>query len=388
MKPNTDVVVVGARVAGAATALLLARRGHRVVVVDRVSPSTDTLSTHALMRTGVLQLRRWGILDAIVEAGTPAVRSINLGFGREQIGFALRDEFDVDALYAPRRPVLDMALLSAAVAAGVEFRTATTVVGVTRDDAGRVDGVRVASGGSTSTIRARFVVGADGMRSKVATAVGSPFTHFHGPMNSVIYGYFSDVPTDGYDFQFTPRAGSGLIPTNDGVVNVFVAYPRSEASQDSRDTEQVFRDALGRSRPELAERVAAGHREGRFRRSSGIPGFLRVPGGPGWVLVGDAGFTKDPLSAHGISDALRDAELAAMAVDRSIAFPDEESEALGGYQATRDRFAVPLYTETKALASHGWDEAEASRRLRVLSDITEAECRFLAGTPELAVRAA
>jgi 2-polyprenyl-6-methoxyphenol hydroxylase-like FAD-dependent oxidoreductase len=371
---SPEVVVVGGRVAGAATALLLARLGHDVLVVDRTDPGSDTLSTHALMRPAVLQLHRWGVLDAIVAAGTPAIERITLGFGDGRVSFDLKHDFGVRALYAPRRTVLDSALLAAAVKEGVEFRAGTRARAVTRDIAGRVDGVVLDTGGNQTTMRSRCLVGADGMTSRVAEMVGATTYESYRPTSSVIYGYFEGVEAAGYEFQFTPGAGSGIIPTNTGLVNVFASWP-SRAT--STDTESWFHRVLEVSSPAIAARVRAGVRVGRFRRSPGVPGFLRTPGGPGWALVGDAGSTKDPITAHGISDALRDAELTARAVHRSLVEPGAEASAFHEYRATRDRFALPLLREGRALASYRWDAEEASARLRTLSAISDDECRFL-----------
>lgn len=376
MSAHRDIVIVGGRVAGAATALLLARRGHQVLVVDRVNPVSDTLSTHALMRTGVLQLQRWGVLDGIVERGTPPIDRITLGFGHRRVGFALREEYGVGSLYAPRRQVLDSELLEAAVREGAEFRSATRALDITRDPGGRVDGVVLDTGRSSFTMKTRFVVGADGMRSRIADAVGSLTYASHRPTNSLIYGYYEGVDASGYEFQFTPGVNVGLIPTNGGLVNVFAGYRKGSFDG---DTESVFRSVLEHGSPEMSARVSAGSRIGRFRRSPGVPGFIRTPSGPGWALVGDAGFTKDPISAHGISDALRDAELAAEAIGRSLEDPPAEAAALAGYQAIRDRFALPLYHESRKLAAFGWDAEEASARLRTLSAIGDEESRYLYG---------
>ena len=136
-----DVIVVGARVAGASTAMLLARQGHGVLLLDRATMPSDTMSTHAVLRTGVLQLTRWGLVDRVVAAGTPPIRKIVLGFGDDRIRFDVRDEFGIDSLYGPRRIVLDEILLRAAIEAGVDFLDGTAVKDVLRDPEGRVTGV-------------------------------------------------------------------------------------------------------------------------------------------------------------------------------------------------------------------------------------------------------
>jgi 2-polyprenyl-6-methoxyphenol hydroxylase-like FAD-dependent oxidoreductase len=374
MKPAYDVVIVGARVAGSATALLLARLGYRVLLLDRNHPSTDTLSTHAVMRTGVLQLQRWGVLPRVVGRGTPPIRQLTLGFGENRIRFDFRVEHEVDALYAPRRPVLDMALLEAALEAGVEFRQGQRVVDLTFDSSGQVTGVVVHDGKRQRTLTARFVVGADGRRSTVASLVGTASYETHPPVNVMTYGYFADVADSHYLSQFTPGSVVGYFPTNDDLTVVFASRP---IAQGIFTDEGEFQQMMDDSWPEMGERIRAAERVGRFYHSVGIPGFLRVPGGRGWALVGDAGFTKDPLSSRGISDAFRDAELLAREIDAVLNKGKGDELAMADYQATRDRFAIPLLRVSQTLACFEWDAEEASALLRKLSKIIDEECRFL-----------
>jgi 2-polyprenyl-6-methoxyphenol hydroxylase-like FAD-dependent oxidoreductase len=374
MQSKFDIVVIGARVAGAGTALLLARLGYRVLIVDRTYPDRDTLSTHAIMRTGVLQLKRWGLLSPIIARDTPPMRQITLGFGANRISFDFRAEFGVDALYAPRRPVLDTVLLEAAIAAGAEFRPGERMVDVVMDASGRATAVTLASGKGQTTLPAQFVVGADGLRSRVAAAVGAASYAAHLPANMMTYGYFAHVANSRYVAQFTPGYATGFFPTNDGLTCVFAARPL--AAGPIRDAAE-FQRVMEASSPEMGEQLRQAEQVGRFYRSMGIPGFLRVPGGPGWVLVGDAGFTKDPLSARGISDAFRDAELAARAIDAVLCDRQTTKHAMVEYQATRDRFALPLQEATRRLAFFTWDEAEASALMRQLGKIADEECQFL-----------
>src|SRR3954454_8339602 len=141
-----DVAIVGGRVAGASTAMLLARAGLRVVVVERSQRGSDTVSTHALMRAGVLQLSRWGVLRDLVRAGTPAIRSTAFHYGDGvSTHVSLRSSPGVDALYAPRRHLLDRLVVEAAAASGADVLHETPVVGLLRGDDGRVLGVRIPS---------------------------------------------------------------------------------------------------------------------------------------------------------------------------------------------------------------------------------------------------
>ncbi|HJR86601.1 MAG TPA: FAD-dependent oxidoreductase [Acidimicrobiia bacterium] len=369
-----DVVVVGARVAGAATALHLARAGHDVLIVDRVGPPADTISTHALMRSGVLSLRRANVLDRVVEAGTPEIRQVGLVFGSEQISFPVADEWGVDAYYAPRRTVLDAALLDVAMEAGVTFISGLSVTSVLRAEGGRVAGVSVRTAEGDASISARQVVGADGTNSRIAREVEAPTLYFSKATNAVVYSYFQGIPTSGYDFRFLNHRNVGLIPTNDGLSLLFVGGPLSEAPVDS---EEYLITTLRRVAPDLAEAVGSATRTERFYRAKGIPNLLRDPGGDGWSLVGDAGFTEDPIAAHGITDALRDAELCAEAVSTSLRDPSLEVEAKSRYREVRNRFANSLLEATVPLANFEWDGAEASQLLRKIGEVAEDECELL-----------
>lgn len=380
MTYDYDVIVVGGRVAGASTGMLLARQGHKVLIVERAEMPSDTVSTHAVMRTGVLQLSRWGILDRVIDAGTPPVRNITLGFGDERIRFQVKPDFGVDMLYAPRRFILDSALLDAAREAGADIRDRTSMTNLIRGSNGRVEGVEVGRHGGGERIRSRFVVGADGHRSRVADRVGSTAYRSHQPLNAIHYGYYENVDADGFWFQFTPGVNAGLIPTNDSQCLVFAGRPREQRRQFSRDPAGEFFHLLERAGPDLAARVSDAHRIGRFRGTNGLEGFIRQAWGPGWALVGDAGHTKDPISAHGISDALRDAELCARAIDKALA-GDAEATALAWYEQLRNSLSGRIYEESEALARFEWSPEEASARMRVISDEIRAESETLLTLP-------
>jgi 2-polyprenyl-6-methoxyphenol hydroxylase-like FAD-dependent oxidoreductase len=326
------------------------------------------------MRTGVLQLQRWGVLQRIIDCGTPPLRQIALGFGRNRVTFDFRTEYGVDALYAPRRPVLDAVMLDAAVAAGVEFRQGQRLIHLITGSANQVKGALVANDEGESIILTRFVVGADGARSRVAALVDAPAYEAHPPANVMTYAYYNGIGNGRYESQFTPGYATGFFPTNDNQTCVFASRP---IAQGTIDDEGEFQQIIEAASPEMGEQLRSAERAGRFYRSLGVPGFLRAPGGRGWALVGDAGFTKDPLSARGISDAFRDAELCARAIAAVLSGRQNDEQAMAGYRFTRDRFAVPAQQATQALAHFQWDEAEASALLRQLGKIIDEECLFL-----------
>ncbi|MGH3101084.1 MAG: FAD-dependent oxidoreductase, partial [Thermoleophilia bacterium] len=206
-----DVVVVGGRVAGAATAMLLARLGHDVVVVDQASFPSDTVSTHSIARSGVVQLRRWGLLDEVLDSGAPAIRQVTFNAAGASTTRTIKDKAGVDFLVAPRRYVLDTLLAGAAEQAGAEVHTGITVTGLQRDGHGRVVGVT----GHDHTdapveFGARWVIGADGLRSRVARSVGAAISQGGPAGGAAQYAYYAGIPWSGFEFFVAERSFAGV----------------------------------------------------------------------------------------------------------------------------------------------------------------------------------
>ena len=376
-----DVVVVGGRVAGASTALLLARAGMSVALVDRGSYGSDTLSTHGLMRAGVLQLTRWGLLPSLVAAGTPAIRRTAFHYADgETVEVALRPTAGVEALYAPRRLLLDRILVDAAVAAGAEIRHETTVTSLLCEG-DRVVGVRARDEqGRARTIRAAVTVGADGVRSTIAARVGSPVVWQARSAGAVLYRYYAELPTIGYEWAYGAGVAAGLIPTNDGLTCVFVGTaPTRMRDLRRQGVAEAFATILGESFPALPARVASAVPAGRMQGWPAVPGFLRRCYGPGWALVGDAGYYKDPITTHGITDGLRDAELLADAIVAALGGGVSEPVAMASYQSARDRMSARLFSATEAVAAYDWDTDQARTLLRRVSAAMAYELELLPG---------
>ncbi|GAA1010255.1 FAD-dependent oxidoreductase [Acrocarpospora pleiomorpha] len=373
-----DALVVGARCAGAATAMLLARAGLRVLVVDRAESGTDTLSTHALMRAGVLQLAKWGLLEGVIAAGTPAITHTHFDYGTHATTLAIRATAGVPALYAPRRTVLDALLLGKAAAAGADIALGVNVAGVHRDRHGRVCGVTGRDRQGAFHAYAPMVVGADGLRSTIAEAVGAPVTRRGRNAGAVWYAYVTGLANEGYRWFYRPGAAAGFIPTNGGATCVFAGMPAGLFGASRRkDHRQALADAFSRAAPNAVGELRAAVPAGPVRGWPGAPSLIRAAHGPGWALVGDAGYFKDPLGTHGITQALRDAQLLAESIVAGHGGSEPIETALARYEHIRDDLSADLFTATDDLASYDWNLGEAHRLLRRLSGAMSQELELL-----------
>jgi flavin-dependent dehydrogenase len=387
MRRAYDVVIVGGRAAGASTALLLARAGARVALMERSPYGTDTLSTHGLMRAGVLQLARWGVLSDVVATGAPAISETTFHYADgESVRVAIRPSVGVPALYAPRRYLLDRILVDAAVKAGAQTRHETTAAALLRDENGRVGGVRTRDRfGRSAEVRADLTIGADGVHSEVARLAGAAVRRRGRAASAVLFTYYLGVDATGYEWAYGAGAAAGYLPTNDGLTCVFVATTPSRMRElvGQGGTEHAFRLLLEHAAPRLAARVAAaGAPACRMRGWGGVAGFTRQSWGPGWALVGDAGYFKDPITTHGITDALRDAELLAGEVLELLGGVTPESVALVRYQDLRDRLSSRLFETTEKVASYDWDLSDVRALLRQVSAAMSDEVQHLATLPD------
>jgi 2-polyprenyl-6-methoxyphenol hydroxylase-like FAD-dependent oxidoreductase len=347
-----DVIVVGARVAGAATGMLLARHGLRVLLVDRATFPSDTLSTHQVQLPGVARLARWELLDKVVASGAPPTRRVRFDTGEAVLSGDFPQHQGIDALYSPRRTILDALLVDAARAAGAEVRERFHVEEVLVTDA-RATGIRGRErAGAPVTETARLIVGADGKHSLVARAVGAPTAREVPPLTLACYTYWADVEVVGGEIYNRGRRAIGAWPTNDGLVLTYIAWPVGELDHFRGDLEANVLATLDLA-GDLGERIRAGTRVERFRTTPDTPNTVRRPHGPGWALVGDAGLVMDPITGQGIGHAFRDAELLADAVANGLGGRQPLERALAGYAAARDRDALPMFEFTTDLASFG-----------------------------------
>jgi flavin-dependent dehydrogenase len=341
-----DAIVVGARCAGASTALLLARAGHDVLLVDRARFPSEIPHGHLIHRHGPARLSRWGLLGPVLATGCPAITSLTVDLGDfALVGLELtRDGAPIGL--GPRRAPLDNALVHAAVESGAELREGFVVDDLMFED-DRVVGVEGRTDGATVREHARFVVGADGRNSGVAKRVGARAYEDVPSLTVWYFSYWSGVPGDGLELYQRGRRIIFGFPTNDGLYAVFVGWPTAELGSIRRDPERALMGVVDLA-PELSARVRGGRREERMLGATQLPNFLRQPGGLGWALVGDAGCHKDPYSALGVCDALRDAELLADALADVLSGRRPEAEALSEYErrrneATMDDYRANLY---------------------------------------------
>jgi 2-polyprenyl-6-methoxyphenol hydroxylase-like FAD-dependent oxidoreductase len=372
-----DAIVVGARAAGSPTAMLLARKGHRVLLVDRATFPSDTLSTHYIHQPGIARLRRWGLLDRLVETGCPPIGAMTFDVGPFALAAAPPSSDGIAEGYCPRRTVLDSLLLDAAAEAGAEVRMGAAVDELLFED-GAVVGVRVQG----AEERAQVVVGADGRNSFVARAVQAPEYDTRPGRTCAYYSYWAGAQTEGAELY--PRDGRMIItgPTHDGLQIVVAFWPREEFKAVRTDVEKSFLEAVALA-PSLAERLAAGERADRFYGIGELPFWYRKPFGPGWALVGDAGYHKDPVTAQGISDAFRDAELLADALDAGFTGAQELDGALAEYERSRNEETRGLYELTYELASLAPPPPEQQALFGALRENEEDAGRFfgvIAGT--------
>ena len=349
MSQPYDAIVVGARCAGSPTAMLLAREGYRVLVVDRATFPSDTISTHLIHPPGVAALGRWGLLDRVVATNCPPIDTYAFDFGPFTITGSPGTD-DVPAAYAPRRTLLDKLLVDAASEAGAEIREGFTVESLVFED-GRAVGIRGHSkGGETVTELARVVVGADGRYSLVADAIDPPEYNEKPKLLASYYSYWSDLPMKGrFETWIRPDRGFAAWPTNDDLTLVIAGWPYREFEANRTDIEGNFLQTLELA-PAFAERVRAARREERFVGAA-VPGYFRKPYGPGWALVGDAGYNKDYITAQGINDAFRDAELCAAGLNETLSGSRPFDEAMGEYQSVRDEQVLAMYELTAEFAS-------------------------------------
>ena len=370
-----DAIVVGARCAGSPTSMLLARHGYRVLLVDRATFPSDTISTHILWPHGAAFLSAWGLSSALEATGVPPIcRRMSFDVGP----FALHGTISANGGrgFCPRRTVLDTILLEGAEASGVEIREAFTVESLVFDD-GTVVGLRGRHrAGSTVEERARLVIGADGIHSLVAKHVRAREYDRRPIAACGYYSYFSDVPQDDIELYVREHCAFGGAPTNDGLHLVMVNWPTREFPAIRADIEGHVQRALALA-PEFAERVSHGRRAETWYGTAGVPNYFRKPFGKGWALVGDASYNRDPITAQGMSDAFIEAEWLAEAIDAGLSGRQDLERALGDVEKARNERVRPMYEFTNELAALEPPDAHMQELFAALRTNQHATNEFL-----------
>ena len=346
---NYDAIVVGARCAGSPTAMLLARKGYKVLVVDKATFPSDTISTHLIHPPGVAALKRWGLLDRVLATGCPPIDTYAFDFGPFTIAGA-PGTADFPVAYAPGGPCWTSCSWTPRPRREPRSGRGSPSRSIVIED-GRVTGVRGhGKGGATVTERARVVIGADGRHSLVAKAVRAEQYNEKPQLLASYYTYWSGLPMNGrFEVYIRPDRAFAAWPTNDDLTLVIGGWPFAEFEANKKDIEGNFLKTLDLV-PAFAERVRGASREERFVGAA-VPNYFRKPYGPGWALVGDAGYNKDFITAQGIQDAFRDAELCATALDESFSGARPFDVAMGDYQSARDEHVLPMYEFTCQLAT-------------------------------------
>jgi flavin-dependent dehydrogenase len=377
-----DAIVVGARCAGSPTAMLLARRGYRVLLVDRATFPSDTISTHFIWAPGIACLKRWRLLDRLSATNCPVTCGVGWDLGAFQLSGCPPAMDGVAEMYAPRRTVLDKLLLDAASEAGAEIRQGFSITGLASDN-GRVTGIRGhGRGGATIEEQARMVIGADGRNSLLAKIVGAAEYNVRGVLTCCYYTYWADVPPHPTTMWLRPRRVLANFRTNDGLTVTVFIFPHDEFHEVRANLEQRCGEALDMV-PELAGLVRAGRRNQRIVGTGDIQNFFRKPYGEGWALVGDAGYHKDAITAQGITDAFRSAELLTEAIHDGFSGARPMKEAMAEYQRLRDEEAGPMYQLTCSLATLAPPRPETLALYQALRCNQSEQDRFfgtLAGT--------
>jgi 2-polyprenyl-6-methoxyphenol hydroxylase-like FAD-dependent oxidoreductase len=346
-----DAIIVGARCAGSPTAMLLARRGFKVLVVDKAAFPSDTISTHILWPHGAEMLQRWGLFDRLATTGVPPIcRRMTFDVGPFALRGSVPDANDGRGGFCPRRTVLDALLVNAAAESGADVRESFTVDELlVADDT--VIGIRGHGKGMKPVEeRARIVIGADGVNSFVARAVRAREYDVQPIAACGYYSYFSGMRQDDIELYIREHVAFGGAPTNGNLHLVMVNWPASDFSRIRNDVEGHVYQALDAA-PDFLGRVREGHREEKWYGTAGVPGYLRRPYGKGWALVGDASYNRDPITAQGISDAFIDAEMLVEALSPALSDNSVFTEPLAAHEAARNERVRPMYEFTTHLAA-------------------------------------
>jgi flavin-dependent dehydrogenase len=362
-----DAIIVGGRIAGATTALLLAERGYSVLLLDRDRFPSPVISTHVFFTDSLDVFERIGVLDEVLAIDAPPLKMMRFPY----VEGAFLERSGRDFALCIRRETLDVIPLRAADRhPNVEVLTGTRAIDVFIED-GRATGVRYQSRrtGAEGEASARIVIGADSRYSFVARAVEAAAYHEVPPLFAWYYGYFRDVPLDDPPSVFAARtampeigaefAAAFVFPCDDGLTLVGFGVQHDRFRAFREDHEENFHAGLA-TIPEVSSRLSGARLVTPIVGTADLPNFFRAAAGPGWALVGDAGCHKDPHTIQGMGDAVRGAVMLAEEVDAWWRGDKSEEDALARYGERRDADLLPMYDFTTnrlqaELTEEEWD---------------------------------
>jgi flavin-dependent dehydrogenase len=353
MLTDYDAIIVGARVAGSALAALLGRQGHRVLLLEKAQLPSDTLSTHFFRAPALRLFEHLGMLEGIKAAAPPLVRLWNYIDGHVLDDPVEAPEEHLRFFICLRRITLDWLLFQCAVETpGVETRQGAQVKDLLWQD-GRVSGVRWQGPGGAQEASARVVIGADGFYSTLARALQPAYETSFPVQRCMYYTYFQgieplEVPTA--EHHFIGNTLTYVFPTDQNLVMVAISLPLSEFPA-FRKEPQIHLQAHLESLPLLARRLKHARVAAPVRGAANIPGYQRIPSGPGWVLVGDAHQVMDPWSGMGIDHAATHTAFLAEALDGWLQDKISWEAAMEAYHSQARKWSEKSYRRTCTFAA-------------------------------------
>jgi flavin-dependent dehydrogenase len=369
MSMDYDVIIVGARVAGSVLATLLGQHGHRVLLLERARFPSDTLSTHFFRAPAFQAFERMGVFDSVQRTAPHLINSFN-----DVDGHVFTEPAEgangFNYCLCVRRITLD-AILAERVRCEptVELHEGAGVDALIWDG-GHVVGVHGRERGRGFEARAKVVIGADGFYSQVARQV-NPVVEEAEPVNrAMYYAYYQGLegqPEPAAEFHFRGNHLVYVFPTDGGLTLVAASVPIAEFDGFRQDPDGQLTAEL-EALPTLAPRLRRAERVGPVRGAGNIPGYMRVPFGPGWALVGDAGQVLDPWSGQGIDQATTHATLLADALHAWLSEQLPWGQALAQYHQSRNAFSLQTYRRTCTYGRDLRPMTQAALRRRGLID--------------------